>query len=182
MIVGLGHYARTGKDTVAQILVDDHGFTRVAFADALRDLVRRIDPMISMLVAIDGWEKAKDTTPAVREKLVDVGMACREILGTDVWIRALEARLDPDRDYVITDVRFPNELAWLLDTNGVAVKIIRPGFEPLDNVADQALVGADGWHFVIDNDSTIDDLRSLVAKVLHQARLSKELHGYLRGR
>ena len=36
MIIGLSGYARSGKDTVAELLVLNYGFKRVAFADGIR--------------------------------------------------------------------------------------------------------------------------------------------------
>ena len=46
MIIGLTGYARSGKDTVAQILVDKFGFTRVAFADPIRDFCYQVNPIV----------------------------------------------------------------------------------------------------------------------------------------
>ena len=39
LILGLSGYKGSGKDSVASILVKQHGFQRVAFADVLKDLV-----------------------------------------------------------------------------------------------------------------------------------------------
>ena len=46
MIIGLSGYARSGKDAVAQVLVSEFGFKRVAFADPIRDLLYEMDPKI----------------------------------------------------------------------------------------------------------------------------------------
>jgi 2-phosphoglycerate kinase len=35
-VVGLGHTAQVGKDTAAQILIDELGFTRISIADQIR--------------------------------------------------------------------------------------------------------------------------------------------------
>ncbi len=168
MIVGLGHAARTGKDTVAGILVERHGFTRVAFADALRSLVYDIDIVCAWMVDdFGGWDAAKVGAPTlVRDPLVKIGSACRQHVGEDVWINALAAKLEAGRDYVIPDLRYPNEAEWIkygavIDHSsvfGVAVKITRPGVDPLDNIADQALADFDGWDCIISNDGSVDDL------------------------
>ena len=55
MLIGLTGYATSGKDTVADIL-KPLGFERVAFADALRESVQVLDPIIPLA--------------AVREKVV----------------------------------------------------------------------------------------------------------------
>jgi dephospho-CoA kinase len=48
-VIGLTGYAQTGKDTVGEILVRDHGFKRVAFADAVRECVYALNPLIPTL-------------------------------------------------------------------------------------------------------------------------------------
>jgi dephospho-CoA kinase len=44
MIIGISGYARSGKDTVANYLVEHHEFTRMAFADAMREALLRLNP------------------------------------------------------------------------------------------------------------------------------------------
>ena len=46
MIIGLTGYAQSGKDTVAQVLVDNYGFNRVSFADPIRKLLYETNPML----------------------------------------------------------------------------------------------------------------------------------------
>lgn len=40
-VIAISGYKRSGKDTSAEILVKDHGFKRVAFADVLKDMVAK---------------------------------------------------------------------------------------------------------------------------------------------
>ena len=47
-IVGLTGLARSGKTTVAQYLVEKHGFTLLNFADPLKEMVRKLDPIIGV--------------------------------------------------------------------------------------------------------------------------------------
>ena len=46
MLIGLGHQMRSGKDTAAEMLVGERGFTRFAFADILRDYAYRVNPVV----------------------------------------------------------------------------------------------------------------------------------------
>lgn len=177
MIVGIGHYARTGKDSLAEILVRDHGFTRVAFADALKALVYDTDACVAMLVDLYGWETAKERFPAmVRQPLIDVGNAARHRIGEDVWIKALSR--DPEfvgsEHVVIPDMRYPNEARWVnAMRDGVTIKVTRPGVCPLDNVADQALVDFADWDYEIANDGSLDDLADLVADLVRNIRRAR---------
>jgi dephospho-CoA kinase len=61
MIIGLTGYARTGKDTVASVLVKDFGFERIAFADPIRELLYELNPKVNgiylrEMVEEHGWE------------------------------------------------------------------------------------------------------------------------------
>jgi hypothetical protein len=50
-LIGLSGYARSGKDEAAKVLVEEFGFTRVAFADKLRDVLYQLNPIIDVLRA-----------------------------------------------------------------------------------------------------------------------------------
>lgn len=174
MLIGLGHAARVGKDTAAEILVERHGFTRLAFADALRDVAYESNPDVRRLVDYHGWDTAKVAYPKVRQYLIDLGNACRNHISPDVWVEAVFNQILAGRDYVISDVRYPNELHAIVDHGGVAVKITRPGIEPMENVADQALAGFCGWGQVVENGGTQDDLaEALSALVTHHRNAAR---------
>jgi dephospho-CoA kinase len=174
MIIGVGHVARVGKDEVAKILVEHHGFTRLAFADALKQLVYETQPEVRAMVDRVGWEQGKTVYPDhVRKPLVDVGNAARRILGENVWVNAVAAQVEPGRDYVIPDTRYMNEIRWVqkhcgANGFGYVVKVNRPGVEALPNVADQALANWDGWDGVIENDGSLSDLKVKVEKLLQE--------------
>lgn len=111
---------------------------------------------LSALVARCGWEAAKGNAE-VRRFLIDLGMQARERFGEDAWVNALKLKLsrfefnynDPsDRRYigppvVITDVRFPNEAAFIRSNGGILLRVKRVvsmpngGFaQPFDNGLD----------------------------------------------
>ena len=54
---------------------------------------------------------------------------------------------------VIPDVRFPNEAEAIRKSGGVLIKVVRPGYGPGPDVADRALLGYDGWDYVIGGDA-----------------------------
>jgi len=120
MIIGLTGYAQSGKDTVAKILVENYGYTRVAFADKIRDFLYEMNPMVDNIafepiflrdrVARDGWEVAKKN-PHVRRTLQTAGVAARKTFGEEFWVNEVFKTIDPADNIVITDVRFTNEAA-----------------------------------------------------------------------
>ena len=172
MVIGLGHTARVGKDTVGSILREEHGFYQMAFADALRGFVFATNSEVAGVVKAVGWEQAKTMHPFVRRTLVEVGNHARDILGEDVWINAAFKRAAGHEDVVITDVRYPNEAQAITQNPwGFLVKVTRPGYGPLDNVADLALASFNCWDAEIHNDGTVEDLRGRVAIMVDDLRL-----------
>ena len=118
MIIGLTGYAQSGKDTVAKILVDNYGYTRVAFADKIREFLYETGPdYIKDLVDAVGWDKAKQNQ-TVRELLQNTGVGARKVFGENFWVnQALGSIAVGYPNIVVTDVRFVNE-ADTLKTNG----------------------------------------------------------------
>ena len=126
--------AGVGKDTVAKLLVTQHGYTRVAFADALKDALLHADPLVGMrrirdVVESDGWDRAK-VNPEVRRLLQEFGMAIREI-NCEFWVDALARSVDEiDGPVVITDLRMLNEYDYAVhELNALIVRLDRPGVD-----------------------------------------------------
>lgn len=126
IIVGLTGKAGSGKDTVADRLVDRHGFTKMSFAGPLKDVLRSIDPILGMdvmrpgqlitvtqaLEACGGEEGVKKVYPAYRKYLQKLGTEGIRKYDEDFWINcALTelSKLDRNARVVFTDCRFPNE-------------------------------------------------------------------------
>lgn len=133
LIIGLAGKARHGKDTVADYLVQHHGFVRLAYADAIRD----------MLECGLGIEPRYLTTDkeAFIPWLGVTGRHLMQTLGTewgrshvrpDLWrlllARKIDALADDADRIVISDVRFRNEADWVRDAlRGSLWHIYRPG-------------------------------------------------------
>ena len=92
MIIGLSGYAQSGKDTVAKTLVEQYGFTRVAFADKIRQLAQEVNPLVGDSIHLNelldeyGWDVAKQN-PYVRQFLQQLGVGARKLFGEEFWIK-----------------------------------------------------------------------------------------------
>ena len=168
MLLGLSGYAQSGKDTIAAIL-EERGFLRAGFADALREFAVALDPIVltdgtrySHLLEILGYEGAKKF-PEVRLFLQKLGTdAGRRVLGEDIWVETAMNRLEPDKSYVFTDVRFPNEAGAVRDRGGVLWRIDRPGYGPVNGHPSETAIDDYDFDRRIVNDGTLDDLRVAV--------------------
>lgn len=172
-IIGLTGYARSGKDTVGEILTSQHGFTRLAFADGVRNLAARIDPILdnngrrlSSYIEQEGWEDSK-VHPEVRQFLQTLGVAVRDTLGASLWIDALFRKaVRLGTPVVITDVRFVNEADAIRDRGGVVWRVERPGTGPVNgHVSETAM---DGYipDYTIYNVASLDYLADSVRAAL----------------
>ena len=171
MIVGLIGYAQSGKDTVANVLIDKYGFERKAFADKIRDIVYDMNPIVATVsnealnlqyvVDRDGWDVAKQTS-TVRRYLQNVGVAARKHLGTNVWVTAVMQELDPEKRYVISDVRFQNEANMITAMGGELWRVERPGVGPVnDHVSELELANFSADRTLL-NSGTLEELEMLV--------------------
>jgi hypothetical protein len=183
MIVGLTGYAQSGKDTIAQILVDKYGFIRVAFADKIREFLYELNPVVKdgvqlrELIDMHGWDVAKVQEPEVRRLLQEIGISARKVFGDDFWIRqALEPHQVFER-MVITDVRFENEAEHIklignwIDKPSEIWRIKRPNIGAVnDHVSESQM---DGYKVdrILVNRGTLDELELLV-----QTRMGALLH------
>lgn len=167
-LIGISGKAQHGKDTLGKMLVENHGYTRFAFADPLKEMAYRIDPMISgtqslaWLVDQMGWEEAKKI-PEVRRFLQYLGHGAREVLDKGVWIRRtmrdVDAMIKEGHRVVITDMRYLNEVDAVIKRNGYVVRVNRPDAGPTgDDLSETALDGYDDWDVLFLNHSTIENL------------------------
>ena len=133
MILGITGKAGHGKNTVAEILKEAcpaMDWQRVAFADALKNVFWALTGTVPI-----------DTTDWKHKYLPEWGMTRREMLqriGTDclrnhfdpdIWVKALFFQMEPGKNYVITDVRFKNEVAKIEEMGGKLVRVIRHGYD-----------------------------------------------------
>lgn len=181
-LIGLCGYAGSGKDSVAEILVREHGFKRYAFADKLRELAYELNPEIGInpelgdfmplrtLVDSYGWDYTKRNSQAVRELLQRVGMWHREQFGEDFWVSVVRNKWlqDGRPAAVVTDVRFPNEARFIRAYDGKVARVVRPGVGPINGHASERL---DFAHDIgISNDGGLDDLARSVGRLTRYAR------------
>lgn len=175
-IIGMIGRKRVGKDTFADTLVAEYGFTRVSLAGPLKDAALRLNPIVGPspapgglsseyrrladVVEALGWEKAKDFVPGVRETLQRLGTDAIRSIDDTFWIRAARQTIDQiDGPVVITDVRFPNEADMIQKLDGYTVRIERS--LPDDGDAHPSETALDDFvaDFHVHNDGPLEDLQ-----------------------
>ena len=174
-LIGVHGKARSGKDTVARILVDEHGFVRTAFAD----------PLKAASAVLFGWPvdlAFSDEIKGYKSPLWDItgrtafqrlGDAMKIGFGTDFWIKrwACEyARLKDKHSIVVADVRTNAEADMIRGLGGVILHLERRG---------AGLTGLEGMHsseagitfnrstdLRIENNGTLSELEDEINRIV----------------
>lgn len=140
MIIGICGLIGSGKDTIADYLVNFHEFRRESFANTLKDAVS----------AVFGWDRTmlEGRTKEAREWREQIDFwwsnrlgrqitprwvlqywgteVCRRGFHDDIWIASLENKLRSTRDdVVISDCRFPNEIESIKRAGGKIIWVRR---------------------------------------------------------
>ena len=167
MIIGLSGYARSGKDEVAKILVEEYGYKRIAFADNIRKLLYATNPQVGgnrlqFLVEDYGWDVAK-SQPEVRHLLQSLGVAARNLFGEDFWVAQALSQVHLENNWVITDVRFTNEADRIKQYDNSQVwRIKRNGVEAVNGHVSEHDMDGYQVDMILKNEGTLEDLRTLV--------------------
>jgi hypothetical protein len=199
ILIGLSGYARSGKDTAAEVLVSEYGFTRIAFADKLREVLYKLDPVVgfqgnvfkmtifpkrvSEVIDQYGWDGYKETEygSEIRSLLQRLGTeAGRETLWDSIWVDATLNNLSPEGKYVVTDCRFPNEAQAILDKGGEVWRVSRRGVGPANTHASETSL--DGWDFDkhLLNDSSREEFLTQVENKFYDWARAQEKKGIIR--
>ena len=189
-IIAICGFQGAGKDTLADILVNKFGYTRVSFAGAVKDVAS----------AIFGWDREmlEGITKESREKreIIDDWWAKRlniphltprwvlQNFGTDlfrnhfhkdIWVACVEKKILSLDKVVITDCRFDNEIQLLRKFGGKIIHIYRNQLPDWFNDFKNGIIEPpknlhpSEWSWIkndfdieINNNSTIDDLEKKI--------------------
>lgn len=186
-LIGLVGEKEVGKDTVGAMLTADYGYERRAFADTLRNEVSdclngefpRVEPLVipddikHVLAVYRSHGEAAFEKPVptdMRRLLQWWGTEFRRTFDPEYWVKAVAKDLPTST--VITDVRFPNEVAFVRAAGGALIKINRSkpdstiGPAVIETHVSEDLAKSDSveYDLVIDNNGTLADLQAIIDK------------------
>lgn len=108
---------------------------------------------------------------SVRELLQKLGTeAMRVGLHENVWVNALFTDFKGDIHWVVTDMRFPNEMEAIKEKGGITIRVIRPGTATGTHPSEIALDNAK-FDYEIINDGTMEELINKVRNILVKEKI-----------
>ncbi len=190
MIIGICGLIGSGKGSAADILVEQYNFEKLSFADKLKDSVATMFSWPRNMLEGDSdesrdWREQKDifwskeTGRNITPRLVlqEFGTDCmRQGFFDGIWVSMVKQELqkNPSKNYVIPDVRFPNEAQMISDLNGKVWRVMR-GPDPIwfrmyqDINVEPKDVHESEWRWAnvnfdnrINNNGSLDDLKGQV--------------------
>lgn len=145
MIIGICGLIGSGKGTVADFLVEQRGFTKISFADRLKDGVASVFNWDrEMLEGNTGesraWREKVDPYWSTETGKPITPRLVLQLFGTDcmrngffdgIWVSLVKKQLleNPDSNFVIPDVRFENEANMIRSIGGKLWRVKR-GTDP----------------------------------------------------
>lgn len=198
MIIGLLGFQGSGKGTVGEILTEN-GFIPLSFAGSLKDATSAIFGWERHLLegdTVESREFRETVDPFWTDKLKyevtpriilqKFGTECvRNNFFNNIWIASLERKIlnlvSDNKNVVITDVRFPNEIDFLYNFGAQLIQIdrkkTRPGWYNLltkntsllhimDNVHPSEYVWFGNLKIktIIENNGSVDELKEKILK------------------
>lgn len=108
MIIGITGLYGAGKDTVAELLASK-SFYHISLSDIIRE------------------EARKRKVQLTRDNLIKIGNELREKFGIGVLGERALARMQPDKNYVVTSIRHPGEVEALQKRSDfILAKVVAP--------------------------------------------------------
>lgn len=145
MIIGICGLIGSGKGTVADFLVERRGFTKISFADRLKDGVASVFNWDREMLEGDtedsrAWREKVDPYWSTETGHPITPRLVLQLFGTDcmrngffdgIWVSLVKKQLleNPDSNFVIPDVRFENEANMIRSIGGKLWRVKR-GNEP----------------------------------------------------
>ena len=158
MIIGVCGFIGSGKDTIADYLVNFHEFRRESFANTLKDAVSSVFGWDRTMLEgrtkearewreqVDPWWAQRLAMPTLTPRWVLQYWGtevCRKTFHDDIWIASLENKLRQSKDnVVVSDVRFPNEITAIKNLGGKIVWVQRGALPEWYDHAVQANAGS----------------------------------------
>lgn len=186
-LIGIHGKARAGKDTFANFLVENHGFTKMAFADPIKWAVASAFGIPLGEVYSDEFKTTVHPTWNLtgRQILQQFGTeAMRDTFGRHFWVRRWMmdySKLRTVSSVVVSDVREEHEAEVMRELGGLIVHLRRDsaGLGGVEgNHSSEAGIKVEERDIVIHNNDTLQRLEVETSNVVYFIQKWANSFGY----
>jgi len=173
MIIGIHGFKQSGKDTLADLMVEEFGFKKVAFADKLKnalhllfnvpkqnlwgsdeDKMKLTEVKWTSLNNINRENRQDSTYLSVRELMqIFATEVCRTSI-PGIWYEYLD--INEQENIVVSDVRFDNEAEFLKSKNAYVIKVKRKCATSTAHESEKGITD-DLMDKIFENNGTLDE-------------------------
>jgi len=180
LILGIIGCKQSEKDAVSNYLQSDYNFTKLAFATSLKNICKEIFDLTDDQLngknkdIVDSYWNIEPRkilqyvgTELFREKL---GELIPQI-GKNIWIKKIQKTIEscPSICFVITDVRFQNEIDMIHAINGKIIYVIKPLYDNTilsQHILESGIDNLKNIDFIVYNDSSLSQLFIKIDKIV----------------
>lgn len=162
MIIGIGYKARVGKDTAGSYIASKYNYSQDAFARNLKNAASHIFGFTQAQLEGDEKEIQMPYWNGLSPRMIlqRLGTDClREFFGQEIWVNSFHQRTQDIKNLVVTDVRFPNEAAYIKRRGGILINITKSNTPKVaGHSSEVAMDKFNDWDYTITNDGTYEEL------------------------
>ena len=170
MLLGISGKIGSGKDVIGEYLKDNYDFKIVKFATLIKEISAKLtNTPYDLHFSQEGKSMyLTDWGMTVREFQQRLGTdAMREGLHKDCWVIATLSRYVKGNKWVVTDVRFKNEVESILNREGKIIRVERLNnpYAQSNHISETEL---DSYNFkeVVQNSGSLSDLYKKIDTLL----------------
>ena len=194
MIVAVSGKMGSGKDTAAEMLsyllfcTDESTVTYQDFVNYKRSCIKfprthafadNLKKCLSILLNVD-VDRLNDRDfknssiewlngLTVRQMLQKFATGVRNEISEDFWIQSLFRKFHPETDFwIITDLRYMNELSAIRKYESIIIRIIRNDVEVSNHQSENDLDFYTKWDYVIDNNGSKEELFEKIKQIVRE--------------
>ncbi len=193
MLIGICGLIGSGKDTVAERLVVEHGYKRDSFAKSLKDAVAAMfnwdrDMLEGRGESSRHWREQPDKFWSERFGREVTPRTILQEFGTEVmrgqmydgiWVDSCIGRYKGENT-VISDTRFPNEIKRIKECGGVILLVkrfkdpdwftsyVEGNIEPKGIHSSEYMWAKSEFDYTIENNGSLDELNAKVDSFIHR--------------
>lgn len=201
MIIGISGRMGSGKDTVANMIreIDTRYRTNTPpwappsqlrseskwvvkkYAGALKKIASILTGVPESMFEIpefkekgmpESWRQSNGYLMTYREFLQRLGTeAVRNNIHHNAWVNALMSHCTYNDNWIITDVRFHNEMDAIKKKNGLILRVTRPDAEGKAYHISETELDNASFHYVIENEGSMTELRNKVEQFMWKFNL-----------